>query len=157
MSVEEDRATLVARYAGGADAVRAALARLQSAQYDRAPEGEWTPRQILVHLGDSELVGSVRLRMLLAEDGPTFPVYAQERWATGLRYADADEQAVAQAVDLFVQQRIANARLVRQASEADWARVGLHPQRGRMTLADVVRLYADHVDGHLEQIERAIG
>jgi DinB family protein len=155
--VEEDRATLIDRFAAGADAVRAAAARLQPAQYDRAPVGEWTPRQILMHLADSELVGSVRLRLLLAEDDPTFPIYAQERWATGLRYADADDGEVARAVDLFAQQRDANARLVRQAPASDWSRAGRHPQRGRMTLYDVVRLYADHVDGHLEQIERDMG
>lgn len=157
MPVEEDRATLIARFAAGANAIRTIAAGLQPVQYDRAPAGEWTPRQILMHLADSELVGSVRLRLLLAEDEPTFPVYAQEHWATGLRYADADGAEVAQAVELFAQQRAANARLVRQASEDAWSRVGLHPQRGRMALLDVVRLYADHVDGHLAQIARAIG
>lgn len=64
--------------AQGSDDVRAALAGLAADELDRrlAP-GEWSPREIVHHLGDSETNSYIRLRRLLAEDGP--PSWAMPR------------------------------------------------------------------------------
>ena len=45
---------------------------------------------------------------------------------------------VEEAVDLFVANRHWITRLLRQCTEADFARAGIHTENGRMTLAELV-------------------
>ena|SRR5688572_13519826 len=44
--------------------------------------GEWSIRDVVQHLADSELVGGFRLRMVLAHDRPALTGYDQDLWAT---------------------------------------------------------------------------
>ena len=39
-------------------------------------------------------------------------------------------------------------------SEADWAKEGRHTESGRYTAEDWLRIYAAHLEGHAQQIER---
>jgi hypothetical protein len=65
------RAELIARYRAGADAVDAALAGAGDAELDTMPkDGGWSPRMVVHHLADSESNSYLRVRKLLAEDGP---------------------------------------------------------------------------------------
>lgn len=154
----DDTAHLLAAFNAGPAKVRRALEALDPSALDRSAErGEWTPRQILLHLADSELVGAVRIRQLLAQTRPTFPLYEQAIWAANLGYEGAGEQDLRDAIDLFERLRLSSERLLRAAPAASWERVGMHPERGPMTLVDLVQLYVGHVDGHLAQLRRAAG
>ena len=119
----------------------------------RRPErpGKWSIGQILQHLADSEVVGSWRFRLILAQDRPPLTGYDQDAWAERLRYEDADP---AEAVALFAMLRRANLRLLERASPADLARAGVHAERGDESIAHLRRLYAGHDLLHLRQIER---
>lgn len=155
MSEHED---LIARYAAAPQQLEAVLDALQPGALDRAPgQGEWTARQIVIHLADSEIMAGVRFRLLLAQDEPTFPLYQQARWAEEMHYATADAAAVAEAVQLFTHLRTATTRLLRHLPADRWDRAGTHPERGRMTVRDLLALYADHAEGHLRQMRRAAG
>src|SRR5581483_9170056 len=130
MSEHED---LLHRYEAAPARLRQVVAALPAGAMDRDPgEGEWTARQIVCHLADSEMMGGVRFRLLLAQEDPTFPLYEQARWAEALEYSRADAAAVDQAIELFAQLRAASSRLLRQASPERWDASGLHPERGRM-------------------------
>ena len=119
----------------------------------RRPErpGKWSIVQILQHLADSEIVGSWRFRLILAQERPPLTGYDQDSWAARLGYEDADP---AEAVALFTMLRRANLRLLARASTADLARAGVHAERGEESLAHLRRLYAGHDLLHLRQIER---
>ena len=118
-----------------------------------APEapGKWSIREVVQHLADSELVGSGRFRMVLAQDRPPLLAYDQDLWAERLRYSESN---VDEALAEFTSLRRANLRLFERTSEADRARVGIHSERGEETLGRLMKLYAAHDLVHLKQIAR---
>ena len=129
-----------------------AIAGLAPPQF-RQPErpGKWSIAQVLQHLADTEIVGSWRFRLILAEDRPPVTGYDQDLWADRLRYADADPAA---ALELFTVLRRANLRLLEGATPDDLKRVGVHAERGEESVGRLRSLYAGHDLLHRRQIER---
>jgi len=120
-----------------------------------APEadGKWSVVGVLQHMADSELVWGFRLRMVLGQDRPRLTGYDQDQWATRLQYEKTDPAA---AVEEFGVLRRANLRLLGRATPADFARVGVHAERGEESVAHMIRLYAGHDLLHLRQIDRLV-
>src|SRR5688572_19772027 len=82
-----DRAQTVAEYEDGYRAVMAALEGATEAELDaREAPGEWSPREVVHHLADSEMTSAIRFRRLIAEDGPLLVGYDQEEFARRLYY-----------------------------------------------------------------------
>jgi hypothetical protein len=123
------------------------------AQIFTVPEapGKWAIRDVLAHLADSELVGGVRLRMVLAHDRPTIIGYDQDSWSDRLRYREVD---VRNALEQFTLLRRSNLRLWQNLSPADLLRVGVHNERGEESLDHMRNLYAAHDILHLNQLDR---
>jgi hypothetical protein len=118
-----------------------------------APEapGKWSIRDVVQHLADSDLVGGVRLRMVLAQDRPTLIGYDQDLWSDRLRYSEVDARA---ALEQFTVLRRVNLHLWRGLTPSDLARVGKHTERGDESLEHMRRLYAAHDLLHLRQLDR---
>jgi uncharacterized damage-inducible protein DinB len=133
-------------------AIRQGIAGLSDAQLTQ-PEapGKWSIGQMIQHLADSELVWGYRLRMVLAHERPPLIGYDQDLWADRLRYADTDVPA---AIETWSVLRRADLRLLDGASEADFARVGVHAERGEESIAHMVRMFAGHDLMHVRQLER---
>jgi hypothetical protein len=119
----------------------------------RTPEapGKWSIAQVLRHLADSDVVWGWRMRLILAQDRPTITGYDQDLWAERLHYADADP---AESLETFRVLRRDNLRLLERAAPADFARVGVHSERGEESVGRLHKLYAGHDLLHLGQIER---
>jgi hypothetical protein len=132
--------------------LRGAVQRLSPAQLGQ-PEapGKWSARHVVQHLADSELVGSFRLRMILAHDRPALAPYDQDLWAARLHYTESN---VEDALEQFAVLRRANMRFWTSASSEELARVGLHAERGEESLERMRRLYAGHDLAHLRQLSR---
>jgi hypothetical protein len=79
MTVEE-RNGLITMYGEGYAEVLEALDGITGDEWERreAP-GEWNAREIVHHLGDSEMNATSRLRMLIAEVEPVIQSYDQDR------------------------------------------------------------------------------
>jgi uncharacterized damage-inducible protein DinB len=116
--------------------------------------GKWSIREVVQHLADSELNGSVRFRMVIAQDRPPLIGYDQDLWAEQLRYSESN---VDDALAEFTSLRRANVRVLERTSDADRARAGVHSERGEESLALMMKLYAAHDLVHLRQIERLRG
>jgi hypothetical protein len=57
------------------------------------------------------------------------------------------------AIELFTSLRKATLALFERAETADWTtRWGMHPEYGRMTLRNLLELYADHSERHIVQV-----
>jgi hypothetical protein len=146
------RRTLIDRYRQGPDAVRAALEGAGPHDLDARPAaGEWTAREIVHHLADSETVSTIRLRRLLAEDAPHIVAYDQDEYARVLRYDRPWERSFA----VFAAVRAANAELLELLGEEDWSRAGTHSEDGAYSMERWLELYAAHGHDHAAQIREA--
>lgn len=138
------------RFVAGPTLVRAAVDGLDAGAFSRRPPGEdWSVRDIVVHLADAELVGAVRFRLAIAEEKPVLPVYDQEAWKRRLHYLFRDAEF---AMAHFQQTRYGTAELLQQLGNDAWQRAAVHPERGTVTVADLLEIYAAHPEEHAAQI-----
>lgn len=134
--------------------------RLQRVVGDLAPDhltarpmaGKWSVLEIVLHVADSELVGATRMRMVLGGDAPELPGYDQDRWARAFAYQDRGPGAMTAALAMFAALRHTTLALLASLPEADWQRTGRHPEHGSMTVRNLLELYADHSERHIEQV-----
>jgi hypothetical protein len=147
------RAALLDRYREGPAAVRAALADADPSTLDAAPAaGEWSARQVVHHLADSETMSTIRLRRLLAEDEPLVAAYDENEWAHRLHYDRPLERSLA----LFDAVRASNAELLASLGEDEWARTGTHSEDGAYGVERWLEIYAEHGHDHAAQIREAL-
>ncbi len=132
--------------------LRRALEGLSAADEAARPiGGKWSIREIVAHLADAETVGAARLRFTLAEPGVLLPVYDEAAWARALDYQDA-ATGLADTTALFSALRAASARVLRRQPDEAWRRRARHPRWGDISLRELLELYADHGERHIEQI-----
>jgi tRNA-binding protein len=134
--------------------LRAAIAGRPRARLEFKPGPDrWSVIEILAHLADTEIVGAWRIRSVLASDGTTLQPYDQDRWAATFRYASSDPF---ESLDVFRATRSSTLSLLRRVDPSLHQNHGMHGERGRETVAHIVRLYAGHDRNHLGQIERLL-
>ncbi|HXF27182.1 MAG TPA: DinB family protein [Verrucomicrobiae bacterium] len=137
---------LLERFRGGPELVADTIAGATDAELDFAPApGKWTMRQIVAHLADTELVMAARFRRMIAEDRPRFEEFDQDAWAQSLDYS---KRLPAQSIETLTLIRGDNYALLKDISEAAFERTGVHPRRGEMSVLQLVKLSADHVEKH---------
>lgn len=146
------REALIARYEAGYDEVVRALRGIAGVEWDaREAPGEWSPREVVHHLADSEMTSAIRVRRLLVEDNPLIQGYDQEAFARRLHYARPPEASLL----AFEGARRSTAALLRVLRDADWERTGTHSESGPYGMADWLEIYAAHAFEHADQIRRA--
>ena len=149
----EERNDLIRRYREGYRVMNESLAGISEEELDRSADGEWTPRQIVHHVADSEMMGAIRLRRLLVEAPPVIHGYDEKAFAerlTGDRPIEPSLQAIRWA-------RESNSQLLDRMTDADWTIVGTHSESGPYGTEDWLRIYATHAHDHAAQISRALG
>jgi hypothetical protein len=146
------RDALVAQYEAGYDAVLTSLAGITATEWEaREAPGEWSPREIVHHLADSEMTSAIRLRRLIVEDRPVIVGYDQEAFAQRLFYDRPIEGSLA----AFKASRDTTAQILHRLTPGDWLREGTHSESGRYSVEDWLRTYAAHAHDHANQIRRA--
>ncbi len=149
-----ERTRLIEQYRDGARALRAILDGATEAELDRpAPDGGWTARQVAHHVADSETHSFVRLRRLVAEDGPAIEGYDEELYARRNHY----ERPIASALAVVDAVRASSLELLESLTDQEWERAGSHSESGRYSVDDWLRIYARHPLDHAEQVRRALG
>jgi hypothetical protein len=114
---------------------------------------EWTVAQNVHHLADSHMNSFIRMRLILTEERPTLKPYDQDLWA---ELADSGTTALEESLSILEGLHRRWVRLFESLDEAAWRRVGLHPENGEVTIEDILRIYAAHGQGHIDQISRAL-
>ena len=143
-------ADLLERFRRGAELLAMATTGAAGPELDFKPEGKWSVRQIVCHLADAEAVGVMRFRQLIAEENPTMLAWDQEAWAAKLDY---EKRKISQALEMFRVLRSANYDLLKDLPEPAFDRTGTHTTRGPMSLKTVLRMYAEHVETHVKQLQ----
>lgn len=151
----EERAAHLARIAALPEKLAVALDGLSEAQFDAPyrPEG-WTIRQLVHHVADSHLNAYVRLKLALTEHEPMIKPYDQDAWVDL-----NDVRTVSPLVSLTMLSAVHQrwVATVQGIQEEQFSRALYHPQNGRMTIDQLLALYAWHGDHHVAHIERARG
>jgi hypothetical protein len=98
------------------------------------------------HLADLEREGyGMRIRRILCEENPALSNFHGERIARERGYQEKDLE---RGLGLFTRTRQANLEKLRALSAADWKRSGSQEGVGRVTLADLPRMMAEHDRSH---------
>lgn len=135
-------------YESGAAKLRAACAGLTDTQLNtRIGPGEWSVMENAVHLLDSDLASTHRMRRIVAEENPLLIAYDENAFIAKLPSSQAN---LAEVLDTFDANRRFTARWLRTLPADAFARTGIHTQRGKVTLLQIVEIYANHVDHHLK-------
>ena len=150
---QEERSDLITRYRGGYDAVAEALDGITEDELDSSAEGEWTPRQIVHHLADSEMMSAIRIRRLLTEAEPVIHGYDEVSFAEKL----TEDRPIEPSLQAMRWARETSAQLLDRMTEEDWQIEGTHTESGRYTTGDWLKIYAAHAHEHAAQIRRARG
>ena len=109
-------------------------------ELDRTVIDAWTPRQIIHHLADAELIGAVRVRYLVAHPSPKIQGYDGELFADRLM----NDGPMEPSLNAVRWAREATAPILEKLTDEMWTRAGAHSERGRFTAEDWLRLQAPH-------------
>ena len=149
----DERIALIQHYAEGYAAVVEALDGMTGAEWEsREGPNEWCSREIVHHLGDSEMNATSRIRMLVAEREPVVTGYDQDRWVEVLY---SRERPIEPSLAAFKAARDATLPLLRLLTEEQWTREGRHSDAGVMTAETWLSWYGPHAHDHADQIRRA--
>jgi hypothetical protein len=133
--------------------IHALVSRMTDADLARSyAPGKWTAAQLLVHLAQTELALTTRLRMALSQDGYVAQPFDQDRWL--VREADT---AAAPALGAYIALRQLNQPLFRRLSPADREKTFRHPEHGELTIEWLLQTIAGHELHHLRHFETIAG
>jgi hypothetical protein len=106
--------------------VAEALAGATDEELDARQRRQWTAREIVHHLADSEMTSAIRLRLLIAVDTPQIVGLKPGRIRAA---ACAYDRLIEASIEAFKAARRTTAEILERMSEAEWAREG-DAQRG---------------------------
>lgn len=115
--------------------------------------GKWSIAEIAAHLADAEIVASWRMRSIIGDSGTTIQPFDQDAWVSAFDYGKRDPK---QSVELFRVLRENNLAMLKALPGEAWEFYGMHQERGKETIAHVVRMFAGHDTNHVLQIERLV-
>lgn len=142
----------VRRYIEQARACHDAIQGLSPVELTAHPvAGAWSIQQIVFHLMDSDLIGSDRMKRVIAEDRPQLIAYDESAFARSLFYQELAPQPAA---DLFCRNRLLTAEILHRLPDLAFDRVGVHSERGEMTLGTLLQVYVEHVEHHLKFVRQ---
>jgi hypothetical protein len=146
------RDMLIEQYRDGYRVILEVLDGITSAEMDaREAPGEWSPREIIHHLADSEMNSAIRLRRLIAEESPEIVGYDQDEYVNRLYY----DRPIDPSMAVFNAVRMSTADILDRLTEEEWEREGTHSESGRYSVLDWLQIYAVHAHEHADQIRRA--
>jgi hypothetical protein len=139
---------LIQQYERGASLLPLAIQGLTREDLRATPvPNTWSIAQITLHLMDSDLIASDRMKRVVAEDNPTLIGFNESLFAKNLFYDQLDPFLAA---DIFRKNRQLTAIILQNLPETAFARVGTHNEAGPLTLAQLLETYTNHLTHHLK-------
>lgn len=130
--------------------MRLACAGLDDRQLDTPYRAQgWTVRQVVHHTVDSHINAYLRTKFALSDDNTTIKPYPEAIWA---EMADARTAPVSLSLTLLDALHERWLVLLRSLEPGQFARTIVHPERGSMTLDDVLAMYEWHSRHHTAHI-----
>jgi hypothetical protein len=151
MMTRRDLETLLLTLESTPALLRQAAAAFSAGQARTRPaRGGFSFVENVWHLADLEREGyGVRITRILGEENPALENFDGERIARERAYREKD---VERGLTLFMRARAANLEALRGLCAAQWDRSGSQEGVGRVTLADIPRMMAEHDRAHGDEI-----
>ena len=146
---------IAALYADATQFFNECINRVTPDNIDKCEPGEWTARQVIHHVADSEAQSYARLRRLLAEPNPVIQGYDEAAWAqcAALGY---QELPIENSVAVYRAVRAASLDLIRRLVPTDLQLAGVHTEAGHYDVQRWLATYSNHPREHGQQLLRAI-
>lgn len=149
-------AALIEEYGHGPDLLATAVAEIPRGAWGFKPApAEWSVRQLVAHMADSETLAATRLYMILAQPGSTLMSYEDEAWSRVLSYPD---RSLEDTLQLFRLLRQTAHGLLKTVPDTALSNSVIHPDRvypeygEAYNLEKWLRIYTRHVRDHIEQL-----
>ena len=150
--------TLIEQYLAGAAELRAAVAGMTHEQLVARPvAGKMSALEVVCHLSDFDPIYADRMKRVIAEDNPTLVGADENRFLAALAYQDRD---VEEELVIVERTRSQFARILSKVPEAALQRAGMHTERGRCTLEQLLTGIIEHIPHHvgfIREKRRALG
>jgi uncharacterized damage-inducible protein DinB len=114
-------------------------------------EGGWTVRQVVHHLADSHMNAAIRFRLALTEPEPVVKPYDEKAWAELL---DAKSSPIELSLAILEGLHARWVTCIRAQTDDRFTLRFRHPERGVMTIDELLGLYAWHSRHHVAHIVR---
>ena len=130
--------------------IRKLLDTWSAKQWERtyAP-GKWSARRVLIHMAQTELALTTRVRFAASQEGYTAQSFDQDAWLMLDDHADGPT-----ALDAYTALRRLNLAMFKGLTPAQRARPFTHPEFGKLTPDWVAAQLAGHDIHHLEQLKQ---
>ena len=126
--------------------------KISAESLSQSKDGEWSAAFVIHHIADAEIQFGVRYANALCEDNPMIVPFDEEKFPVGLQYG---KRSAAVSLQSLAATHAMNYEILKNASDADWTRVSTHPDRGEVTLLQLVTLSAKHIESHIAQLKNA--
>jgi|SRR5271157_655150 len=149
----DERNEKIEEYGRGFDLVTAALAEVPREAWEFKPTPqEWSVHEVILHMADSETMGAIRLRKLIAEPGSTLMTYEEAKWADLLDYQNQDVEDALQILKLA---RQTTYRLLKTLPDRVFMHSVTHPKYDMpFTVEKWLDTYSRHIPAHIEQLKK---
>ena len=119
----------------------------------RPSQTKWSIAEILAHLAEGEIATAWCYRQMVEHSGIALSGFDQDLWA---RMGDYASRVAQDSLDLFRLLRSVNLKFLQQLAPEQWECFGIHAERGRITVRDLVAHMAGHDANHVEQIRKIL-
>lgn len=148
LAIQRAHLALMERTARTLDLLLTPLSRETATTLRDGGDG-WTVTEVMGHLRDFDGYFRGRGMMMVEQNNPLLPAYDHEAIALAARY---NEQDLTTVLAEFLHSREQTQAFFAGLTEEGWARVGVHPERGRFTMTDALLQVGLHDTIHIEQI-----
>jgi len=146
-----DFTELINTYVAGPQLLRHAASGLSPEQIVARPvPGKWSTLEVVCHIADFDPILADRMKRVIAEDKPQLLGADENRFAAALAYHHRDLE---EELTIIERTREQMARILLTLPAEAFQRVGLHNERGPLTLERLVTMAANHIPHHVTFIE----
>lgn len=153
-----DIATRIEQYLAGPQLIRKSVAGMNREHVLARPvPGKWSTLEVVCHLCDFEPIFADRMKRVIADEKPTLLGADEKKFAARLGYHDRDLE---EELSIIESTRRQMGRILKKLRPEDFARVGIHSERGPLTLEQLLTTITNHIPHHVKFIEekrRALG
>lgn len=142
---------LIDNYLAGVELLRKSIAGMTREQVKARPvPGKWSTLQVVAHLADFDPILADRMKRVIALDRPTLIGADENRFAAELAYDDRD---IDEEMNIIANTRSQMAKILRRQPDAVLERIGVHTERGELTLERLLTITTNHIPHHVKFIE----